>query len=71
MFDMDGTLTDSFSIDENCYVLAIEQALDLPGVRTDWHSYQHTSASYCLEQIVHQMAALSVRPQNESRCLLA
>jgi phosphoglycolate phosphatase-like HAD superfamily hydrolase len=54
MFDMDGTLTDSFSIDENCYVRAIEQALDLPGVRTDWHSYQHTSASYCLEQIVHQ-----------------
>jgi len=52
MFDMDGTLTDSFSLDENCYVLAIEQALDLPGVRTDWESYEHTTASYCLDQIV-------------------
>ena len=54
MFDMDGTLTDSFSLDENCYVLAIEQALDLPGVRTDWESYAHTTASYCLDQIVRQ-----------------
>ena len=32
MFDMDGTLTDAFAIEENCYVLAIEQALDLPGI---------------------------------------
>ena len=29
MFDMDGTLTDTFSLDANCYVIAIEQALGL------------------------------------------
>ena len=52
MFDMDGTLTDSFAIDENCYVLAIEQALDLTGVRTDWDGYTHTTSSFCLEEIV-------------------
>lgn len=54
MFDMDGTLTDSFSLDENCYVLAIEQALNLPGVKTAWDAYTHTTASYCLEEIVRQ-----------------
>ncbi len=52
MFDMDGTLTDSFSLDENCYVLAIQQALNLSDVVTDWESYPHTSASYCLKEIV-------------------
>ena len=54
MFDMDGTLTDSFSLEENCYVLAIEQALGLPHVVTEWDSYTHTSSSYCLEEIVRR-----------------
>jgi phosphoglycolate phosphatase-like HAD superfamily hydrolase len=54
MFDMDGTLTDSFALDENCYVRAIEQALGLTGVRTDWAGYPHTSSSYCLETIVRE-----------------
>ena len=35
MFDMDGTLTDAFALEENCYVLAIEQALQLSGVKTE------------------------------------
>jgi phosphoglycolate phosphatase-like HAD superfamily hydrolase len=52
MFDMDGTLTDSFAIDENCYVLAIQQALGLTEVVTEWESYTHTSSSYCLQEIV-------------------
>jgi len=54
MFDMDGTLTDTFSLDENCYVLAIEQALGLTAVVTDWESYPHASSSYCLEEIVRK-----------------
>jgi phosphoglycolate phosphatase-like HAD superfamily hydrolase len=54
MFDMDGTLTDAFAIDENCYVLAIEQALNLPGVKTEWETYTHTTASFCLEEIVRR-----------------
>jgi phosphoglycolate phosphatase-like HAD superfamily hydrolase len=54
MFDMDGTLTDSFAIDENCYVRAIERALKLTGVVTEWDSYLHASSSYCLEEIVRR-----------------
>ena len=52
MFDMDGTLTDSFSLDENCYVLAIQQALGLTEVVTAWETYAHASSSYCLQEIV-------------------
>lgn len=54
MFDMDGTLTDAFAIEENCYVRAIEQALQLSGVRTEWETYTHTTASFCLEEIVRR-----------------
>jgi phosphoglycolate phosphatase-like HAD superfamily hydrolase len=54
MFDMDGTLTDGFAIEENCYVLAIEQTLNLPGVKTEWATYTHTTASFCLEEIVRR-----------------
>ena len=52
MFDMDGTLTDAFAIEENCYVLAIEQALGLSNVVIAWETYPHTSSSYCLDAIV-------------------
>lgn len=58
MFDMDGTLTDSFALDENCYVLAIEQALGLRNVVTEWDAYTHTSASYCLQEIVQRTRGL-------------
>lgn len=54
MFDMDGTLTDGFALDENCYVLAIEQALGLTQVVTEWETYTHASSSFCLEEIVRR-----------------
>ncbi|MDB6115626.1 MAG: Haloacid dehalogenase domain protein hydrolase [Lacunisphaera sp.] len=54
MFDMDGTLTDAFAIEENCYVLAIGQALNIPDVHIDWDSYPHTSSTYCLETVVQK-----------------
>jgi phosphoglycolate phosphatase-like HAD superfamily hydrolase len=52
MFDMDGTLTDAFAIEENCYVRSIQDALGIPDVRIDWHSYPHTSSTYCLDAVV-------------------
>ena len=70
MFDMDGTLTDDFAIAENCYVLAIEQALNLPGVKTEWDSYTHTTASYCLEEIVRRARGTPPTPA-ESRAVQA
>lgn len=70
MFDMDGTLTDSFSLDENCYVLAIEQALGLPRVVTEWETYTHTSASYCLQEIVRRTRG-SLPTAAESRAVQA
>ncbi|MBI2814902.1 MAG: HAD family hydrolase [Opitutae bacterium] len=68
MFDMDGTLTDDFAIAENCYVLAIEQALGLPGVKTEWETYPHTTSSYCLQEIVRRARGTPPTPA-ESRAV--
>lgn len=68
MFDMDGTLTDTTALDENCYVQAIEQALGLTAVVTDWESYPHASSSYCLEAIVRQARGQAPTPA-ESRAV--
>ena len=54
MFDMDGTLTDTTALDSNCYIDAIEQALGLVKIETDWESYPHASSSCCLEEIVRR-----------------
>lgn len=62
MFDMDGTLTDSFSFDEDCYVLAIQQALNLPLVTPEWESYPHASSAYCLDAIVRAHHGRPVTP---------
>lgn len=51
MFDMDGTLTDTVKLDDNCYVRAVEQALGMDDIVTDWESYPHASSSGCLYEI--------------------
>lgn len=68
MFDMDGTLTDGFALEENCYVRAIEQALQLNGVVTEWDTYTHTSASFCLREIVQRARGIPPTPE-ESRAV--
>lgn len=68
MFDMDGTLTDAFAIEENCYVRAIQDALGIPDVRIDWHSYPHTSSTYCLDTVVQQARGRRATP-DEARAV--
>ena len=62
MFDMDGTLTDTTALDTNCYVHAIEQALGLEKIETDWESYPHASSSCCLEEIVRRACGRDPTP---------
>lgn len=70
MFDMDGTLTDAFAIEENCYVRAIQDALGIPDVRIDWHSYPHTSSTYCLDTVMQQARGRLPTP-DEARAVQA
>lgn len=66
MFDMDGTLTDSFSLDENCYLLALEQALGLPPVDLDWESITHASSAFWLQEITRR--ARGTPPSAQESC---
>jgi phosphoglycolate phosphatase-like HAD superfamily hydrolase len=52
MFDIDGTLTRTDSIDEVCYVAAVAEVLSIPDMDTDWLSYPHVTDSAILQQVV-------------------
>ncbi len=45
IFDIDGTLTDTNSIDDDCFLEAFRDALALTGINTNWHEYPHTTDS--------------------------
>lgn len=52
VFDIDGTLTRTDSIDEVCYVAAVEEVLSIRGIDTDWLSYPHVTDSGILRHVV-------------------
>jgi phosphoglycolate phosphatase-like HAD superfamily hydrolase len=51
MFDIDGTLTQTFAVDAQCYVRALTEVSDFEAISTDWASYQHTTDSGILSEI--------------------
>jgi phosphoglycolate phosphatase-like HAD superfamily hydrolase len=51
MFDIDGTLTNTYVSDENEFVRAIREVLGLPEINTDWASYHHVTSEGVLNEI--------------------
>lgn len=50
VFDIDGTLTRTNAVDEECYVRAFEEELGFTGIDTDWSLYPScTDAAIALE----------------------
>lgn len=49
MFDVDGTLIESFRFDEDCYVKAVYEALGQQ-INSDWESYKHVTDAGILDQ---------------------
>jgi phosphoglycolate phosphatase-like HAD superfamily hydrolase len=52
MFDIDGTLTQTNSIDTCCFLASLQQSLGICGVDTDWTKYSHATDQGCLEEII-------------------
>jgi phosphoglycolate phosphatase-like HAD superfamily hydrolase len=52
VFDIDGTLTRTDSIDEVCYVAAVAEVLSIQYMDTDWMNYPHVTDSAILRQVV-------------------
>src|SRR5882724_13716958 len=51
MFDIDGTLTQTFQADEACFVQALREVFGFTGINTDWACYPHCSYSGILEAL--------------------
>jgi phosphoglycolate phosphatase-like HAD superfamily hydrolase len=49
MFDIDGTLTQTYQADETCFVQALREVFGFTDINTDWASYLHCSDSGILE----------------------
>jgi len=51
MFDIDGTLTETGKIDEECFVRSLAEVCGFADVKTDWSSYKHTTDSGIFHEI--------------------
>src|SRR4029077_4215652 len=45
MFDIDGTLTETKKVDEECFVRSFKDVFGLTDIDTDWSHYPHTPDS--------------------------
>src|SRR5437879_1808267 len=62
IFDVDGTLTNTNSVDNECFVKAFAEAQSIFGIDTDWAAYPHTSDSGITEYIFQKK--LGRRPED-------
>lgn len=68
MFDVDGTLTDTFASDETGFARAIRDVLGIADVNTDWSSYPQVTSGGVLDEIARAKLGRAVSPE-ESRAV--
>jgi phosphoglycolate phosphatase-like HAD superfamily hydrolase len=54
VFDIDGTLTNTNSVDDDCFVAALADAHAIAGISTNWNEYPHTTDSGIMLQIFQE-----------------
>ena len=54
IFDIDGTLTETNTVDEICFVQAFADAHSITEINTDWIQYQYVTDSGIMFQIFHE-----------------
>lgn len=66
MFDIDGTLIESYAIDEQCFLAAIDDVL---GIQVDdrWERYPHVTDAGILDEILSHPSFLPDRAELEVR----
>ena len=67
VFDVDGTLTRTDSVDEACYVAAVAEVLSISAIDTDWTHYPHVTDSGILRQVVQSSLGRDVLPEEMDR----
>jgi len=51
MFDIDGTLTETMKVDEECFVRSLDEICGFTNVETDWSRYRHTTDAGIFHEI--------------------
>jgi len=51
MFDIDGTLTETMKVDEECFVRSLAEVCSFTDVETDWSTYKHATDSGIFHEI--------------------
>jgi phosphoglycolate phosphatase-like HAD superfamily hydrolase len=54
IFDIDGTLTNTNSVDDECFVKALSEAHAITEINTDWATYLHTTDSGITLQVFQE-----------------
>lgn len=54
IFDIDGTLTNTNKVDDECFIKALSEAHAITGIDTDWSTYQHTTDSGIAQQVFQE-----------------
>lgn len=54
VFDIDGTLTNTNAVDNDCFVQAFAEALEIREINTNWASYPHTTDSGITQYIFQE-----------------
>lgn len=54
IFDIDGTLTNTNTVDDECFIKSLSEAHGITKVSTDWAGYSHTTDSGITQQIFQE-----------------
>jgi phosphoglycolate phosphatase-like HAD superfamily hydrolase len=54
IFDIDGTLTETNKVDDQCFVKAFAVSHNITGIETDWTKYTHVTDSGLVAEIFNQ-----------------
>jgi hypothetical protein len=67
MFDIDGTLTETMKVDEECFVRSFQDVFGFPDIDADWSHYPRTTDSGIFHDIFTSRIGRSPMPQEVSR----
>src|SRR5947208_15677608 len=67
MFDIDGTLTETMKVDEECFVCSFKDVFGFTDVDTDWSHYPHTTDSGIFHDIFTSRIGRPPTAQEASR----
>jgi phosphoglycolate phosphatase-like HAD superfamily hydrolase len=67
MFDIDGTLTETMKVDDECFVRSFRDVFGFADIDTDWSHYLRTTDSGIFQEVFTSRVGRSPMPQEVSR----